>query len=132
VRPVHDLGMTDRRWSAGSVGVIEGGQYGGMYVEVEQAKHGFHIWLLTRHPHAGLSEGWDIWADAEDDVDEWFAADLGGVRWLAGLGQSGRQPPAELRRMASACATGDEELAGGGMVSVRGPRGRPPSAHGAT
>ncbi len=49
--------MAGRRWSAGSDGLVEGGQYDGMYVEVERATDGFHIWLLTRHPDAGTFRG---------------------------------------------------------------------------
>lgn len=86
--------MAGRRWSAGSVGLVKGGQYDGMYVEVERATDGFHIWLLTRHPDTGPSEGWDIWADTEDDVDEWFASDLAGIRWLAVPAHPDGEPPA--------------------------------------
>ena len=53
-----------------------------MFVQVEpHAPAGFHIWLSERHPGDGRGEGWDIWADSAEDVDEWFAGELSSVTW---------------------------------------------------
>ncbi len=55
-----------------------------MFVKVEQDSSGtgFHIWLLERHPDDGPSQGWDIWADSAEHVDEWFVGELKSVQWL--------------------------------------------------
>lgn len=75
--------MSTRRWADGGVGQVVGGSHLGMFVKVEEdpSGTGFHIWLLERHPDEGPSQGWDIWADNADDVDDWFAGELADVQW---------------------------------------------------
>lgn len=70
-------------WADGRVGRVLGGSNAGRFVKVDQDSSGtgFHIWLSERHPDEGPSQGWDIWADNAEDVDEWFAGELATVQW---------------------------------------------------
>ena len=74
--------VTDRVWSADRVGVIQVGEHSGRFVSLDADRGGWHIFLTVADPRTGPSEGWDIWADDEVQVDEWFAGDFSSVVWL--------------------------------------------------
>jgi len=59
-------------WAAERVGIVGSGDHAGRFVQVTEERAGFHIWLLTRHPANGPSEGWDVWAEDEAHVDAWL------------------------------------------------------------
>jgi len=66
------------------VGIAGAGTYRGMFVEVEPdaSRSGWHIWLSWRDPRLGVSDGWDIWADERDDVEEWLGPANLAVVWI--------------------------------------------------
>ena len=73
-------------WLVGTVGEILSGTYKGWFVEVEadRSGHGWHIWVMERWPNPGSGTVWDVWADDEDQLREWFTAseEFVTVRWL--------------------------------------------------
>ena len=72
----------------GQVGIFEAGEYRGKYVLVEHdhTKAGWHIWILEKWPGTLPNDGWDIWADDEEQLADWFEQPDFRVRWL------GRRP----------------------------------------
>lgn len=78
--------MADPRWE-GRLGLTRRDHPGvppGMYVEVERdvSLSGWHIWLTQRDPRDGPSEGWDVWAETEEHLQEWLGPDVLDVEWL--------------------------------------------------
>lgn len=67
----------------GRVGRVRRGPQAEMFVQVERdaAANGWHLWLLTRPPIEGPSDGWDIWADEWADVLEWLGPESLDVDW---------------------------------------------------
>lgn len=68
------------------IGLARAGSHQGMFVEVEQdaSSTGWHIWLSSRDPRLGPSRGWDCWADALEDVEEWIGPAGLDVGWIDG------------------------------------------------
>ncbi|WP_052666521.1 hypothetical protein [Nitriliruptor alkaliphilus] len=56
----------------------------GTYVDVEEADpgSGWHIMLTQRDVRDGPSDGWDIWAETEDDLRSWLGPEILDVQWL--------------------------------------------------
>lgn len=69
---------------AGRIGRVGRGEHRGMYVQVEadERTSAWHLWLLSRNPELGPSEGWDIWADTWEDVLGWLSPSELDVTWL--------------------------------------------------
>ncbi len=72
------------------VGRLLTGPHSGSYVLIERDENrsGFHIWVLERWPGSPDNDGWDIWADDQEQVREWLDDDAFQVEWLG-------DPPSE-------------------------------------
>jgi hypothetical protein len=55
-----------------------------MYVLIERddTDSGWHIWVLQEWPGKLPNDGYDIWADDDDQVEEWLADPGFSVNWL--------------------------------------------------
>jgi len=55
------------------VGFLTGGEYAGRYVLVERQSGGGYVIYLTVKPPGLRSKGWDIFADDQTQLAEWFS-----------------------------------------------------------
>jgi hypothetical protein len=76
--------LSEREWREGRVGQIRHGQYAGWYLEVvrDRTRTGWSIYLTKEYPGT-VGEGYDIWADDEDQVDVWLRDPDFEVAWLS-------------------------------------------------
>ncbi|MEX5713625.1 hypothetical protein AB1484_36885 [Parafrankia sp. FMc6] len=72
-------------WRTGVAGRVVAGEYGGRYIYIEKDRTGagWHIYV-SENPPGDPGEGWDIWAENERQIEEWFQDLEIAVEWESG------------------------------------------------